>query len=942
MKNRVKKQALSFAAAMAMILGGGMQLYAADKIADTVYRNGKIYTITETVQEAKDVKNAKKVDVVATLNGKIIFVGSEADAKAQGFLDENKVSKIVDLRGKTMLPGFVDGHGHFPSQGDNDLFQVNLNSPLLDGTVDTMDKLIAELAKKAETLPAGSPILGWNYDDTQLAEQRHPTRYDLDKASTTHPILIKHISGHMAVANSAALALSNVTSETNVEGVMKDPKTGEPTGFLVETKAMQQVPLSVKSNSAFGVARASQVYTAAGVTTADSGGTGVSGQVPLLQKTLSAGQLDLRVLVHPIAYYPYEISPGTFIDAMGLANRKALGWKDTNRDGKFTDATSALQIGNDLTFLKASDAEVPSGLPANTLMLGAHKIIFDGSPQGYTAWMKRPGYYDWSKYTADDSFDNAGYFNGLEVTLNLSVKELKDTIKLYHAAGQSVEVHTNGPAAAEAYVSAIEEAVADHPEVKDTRHTSIHGQTMERQHIERLSGHYENLEATADMYEDLEGAFKGGKVDLSMGGKLPNNLDKLMAAQNTVNSYFNNHTYFYGYRHTNQFFGPGRASNMSPAGWSEAYGQRYTFHNDTFVTPISPLRSIQSGVTRFSGDARAVAGQENITVTGTGHDLNATVNYEAIKGDPTTTRKFWTYDQRINPLQAIHAVTIGPAYQNKVEDRIGSIAEGKLADFVILDEDIMDVAAKEPLRIANMRVASTIVSDKIVHGVLPDSKTFISQFRAAYEQPTLDTVVTIQNSQMIDNATADKEYAALERGEKRFGTLQFTAEVAADSSAIFQMNMLGNGEKISALKLYKLTANKKSEYTYGRPAPDALGSASGQWWIASFGNPTIPLDQDAVLEMDKQYVVFFIIHDNDSIFDADKADGVIVDPVTMVSTSGTLPTNGGTADTTHSDDDGGSSSGCTVGSTPSYDLLVLFLGMSAVAAIRVLRRRNEQ
>ena len=72
---------------------------------------------------------------------------------------------------------------------------------------------------------------------------------------------------------------------------------------------------------------------------------------------------------------------------------------------------------------------------------------------------------------------------------------------------------------------------------------------MERQHVERLSGHYENLEATADMYADAEfdGAFKDGKVDLSMGGKLPgNNLDKLMRAQNTVNSYFNNHTYFYG------------------------------------------------------------------------------------------------------------------------------------------------------------------------------------------------------------------------------------------------------------------------------------------------------------------------------------------------------------------------------------------------------------
>lgn len=126
------------------------------------------------------------------------------------------------------------------------------------------------------------------------------------------------------------------------------------------------------------------------------------------------------------------------------------------------------------------------------------------------------------------------------------------------------------------------------------------------------------------------------------------------------------------------------------------------------------------------------------------------MNYEARKGDPTTTRKFWTYDHRVNPLQAIHAVTIGPAYQNKVEDRIGSIAEGKLADFVILDEDIMDVAAKEPLRIADMRVASTIVADKVVHGVLPDSKTFISQFCAAYEQPTLTPSVTVQSSQMID------------------------------------------------------------------------------------------------------------------------------------------------------------------------------------------------
>ena len=90
-------------------------------------------------------------------------------------------------------------------------------------------------------------------------------------------------------------------------------------------------------------------------------------------------------------------------------------------------------------------------------------------------------------------------------------------------------------------------------------------------------------------------------------------------------------------------------------------------------------------------------------------------------------------------------------------------------------------------------------------------------------------------------------------------------------------------------------------------------------------------------------MAFFIIRDNDAVFDADTAEGVIVDPVSLVTTNGTLPTNGGTADHVYTggdNDDGGSSSGCTVGATPSYDLLVLFLGLSAVAAFRILRKRD--
>ena len=69
-------------------------------------------------------------------------------------------------------------------------------------------------------------------------------------------------------------------------------------------------------------------------------------------------------------------------------------------------------------------------------------------------------------------------------------------------------------------------------------------------------------------------------------------------------------------------------------------------------------------------------------------------------------------------------------------------------------------------------------------------------------------------AEYIDHATAEKDYASLNDGEKRFGTVSFMANVAAGSSAVFQMNLLGNGEKLSSFKLYKMTANQKTEYVY--------------------------------------------------------------------------------------------------------------------------------
>lgn len=936
MKNRSKWHTFACLLALAVFWSNGAVSEAADKVADTTYWNGRIYTVTETMEEARDASNAKTVDVVAAKDGVIVFAGSRAEAQAKGYLDSARVGRIVDLRGKYMYPGFVDGHSHFQEQGGLDLYQVDLNSPPL-GKLNTIDEYITALRKKAETTPAGEWICGWGYDDSLVAEKRHPTRQDLDRASTEHPIWVKHVSGHMGVANSKALEMCGVTSATAVEGVVKDAN-GEPTGLLLEAQAyslvMSPAQAGLHMDTLKAIARSNQLYAAAGFTTADDGGASIAEHVPAFQKALQQNLLNVRIMVHPMGYYGVEVQPGYYMDFAGWPNRATLGWK-SSAGTAYDDFSGALPIGTDITSLdvsvfdmatgaKTTELPAPENLPPNYLFLSAWKIIFDGSPQGYTAWLKNPGYYDWGSYAPADSFDpEAKNFIGLPGTVNFPPDTLKQQVKFYHRAGQGVEVHTNGSAGAEALVSAIEEAVAAYPDVVDTRHTSIHGQMMERQHIERLVGRYDHLAETADMYTDLDGIMKGGVFDDTLGGKIGSGrLGPLMAAQNNFNSYFDNHVFFWGDRHMDIFMGPGRAKNMSPAGWSDAYGQRYSFHNDTYVTPISALRSIQSAVSRLSYGNRLISGQ--------GKDLNAKAWYQPNK-HVSEKVAFWDYDQRLNPLQALHAVTIYPAYQNKLENRIGTLEVGKLADFLIMDEDILQVAANEPLRVSDMRVASTIVGDKVVHGILPDADTYLGQFFPSYDQAE-DVSAQVTDWSVLDPATAEKEYAALPQGMKRLGTIAFTATVTPEKVVVFQFNFLGNGATVAEHALYKLQANTTHPYVYGRPGMGE--TASGQWWIADLTAPTVALDSSAILEKDKTYIAFFSILDNDAIFDQDATSGVIVDPVSLA-TSGVLPANGGTGDATGSNHGDGSGSGCTVSQgAPAYDLLVLLLACLGVVAFR--------
>src|SRR5262249_30857676 len=134
--------------------------------------------------------------------GRFAGVGSNATIK----LLAGRQTPILDLGGKTVVPGFIDAHVHPRPIYDADSPWYSVEAG--PDKVKTMDELIAAIRRKARQTPKGMLITGSGYQETKLG--RHPTRQDLDKATTDHPVLITHSSGHLSVCNSAALALAQV------------------------------------------------------------------------------------------------------------------------------------------------------------------------------------------------------------------------------------------------------------------------------------------------------------------------------------------------------------------------------------------------------------------------------------------------------------------------------------------------------------------------------------------------------------------------------------------------------------------------------------------------------------------------------------------------------------------------------------------------------------
>jgi predicted amidohydrolase YtcJ len=186
--------------------------------AETIFINGNIYTGNE---------RAPRAEAVAVNAGRIVFVGSNADAKKEY---QSPETRVVDLQGRIVVPGMTDAHCHIFGIGAR---EMNLN---LEGTT-SLEDFLAKVKERVRQTPPGQWVTGRGWIETFWKPQVFPTRMDLDKVSPDNPIFLTRADGHGVVVNSAALKIAGIGKETpNPFGgeILKDKKSGEPLGMLLD------------------------------------------------------------------------------------------------------------------------------------------------------------------------------------------------------------------------------------------------------------------------------------------------------------------------------------------------------------------------------------------------------------------------------------------------------------------------------------------------------------------------------------------------------------------------------------------------------------------------------------------------------------------------------------------------------------------------------------
>ena len=389
--------------------------------ADLIITGGPIVTMEG---DAPTTAEAIVVD-----GGNIVFVGSKADAMKQ------KVTNTVikDLGGKTLMPGFIDGHAHGQQFGTQAV-GANLLAPP-DGEINTIDDVVAKLKAFAAGPDVAKTgwIFGIGYDDSLLG--RHPTRQDLDKVSTTVPVMATHISSHFMAVNTLGLKIIgyDATSKDPEGGIIRREADGKtPNGVLEELAAMPHMAKfltpTTDADKNFFLKQGMELAKSFGYTTVNEGRM-FGPMSTVMEDAAKRGRLDIDF----------------------------IGWMDYSNKGELDRAFSKTY--------------------SNRYRLGGLKITLDGSPQGRTAWRTKP-------YLIPPDGQKPGYKGYPAIPDTAQVQALLDEA---YTKGWPVKVHANGDAAIDQMIAALKPVVAKHG-VKPGQTTLIHGQFIRLDQVKALKG----------------------------------------------------------------------------------------------------------------------------------------------------------------------------------------------------------------------------------------------------------------------------------------------------------------------------------------------------------------------------------------------------------------------------------------------------------------------
>jgi predicted amidohydrolase YtcJ len=518
---------------------------------------------------------APQAEAVAVEGSRIVAVGALEDVRGRSGQAEQ-----IDLQGRLLLPGFVDAHNHYLATGES-MASVDVRYPKVDST----EKLASAIAAVAMKTQPGQWIRAWGFDHAKYRERRPPSRWDLDAATTRHPVAVTHISGHYVLVNSLALSLRGI------DEFAPDPAGGtfvrEPDGRLsglCEDSAMGLVvPVAVDIGSH---------------------GPNFHTKAPLGELVSAAERAGLAFLAAGLT---------TVCDAQ-VTSRELTAYREARRCGRLPVRTICMPLSHQLDSYEFIGMTGPFG--DDWLSIGAMKFYADGSLIGGTAAFSAPygehGEFGGSVYWEPEAFHAA--------------------ISLAHRSGWQIGVHAQGDRAIGITLDAIGAACAAHPR-PDPRHRIEHTGYPTAAQIARMG--------------------ELGIVTVNQPTYLHDSGDEFLLRLGE------------------------RAGRLLPLRDEMDGGVTVVLSSDSDVASFRPLDTIANAVRRRTASGLEIGGNQCLSVQ-----------------------------------EALRAHTADAAFALHRERDIGSIEAGKLADLVVLEEDLVGLPPED---IPGVEVWMTVIDGAIVH-----------------------------------------------------------------------------------------------------------------------------------------------------------------------------------------------------------------------------------